>query len=128
MIKAYVTCISTGYEGEDIEIRYSIFKDEELLEKKDFFAKYTKPALCGLVAVQKLLEDLEDHKDDAITIIVNDGFLFDVLNGNSQTKKQDVQVLGRKVRKVLETFDNIRIENVSGDHLGIKEWNDILTK
>ena len=128
MIKAYVTCISTMYEGEDIEIRYSIFKDEELLEKKDFFAKYTKPALCGLVAVQKLLEDLEDHSTDDIVIVINDGSLFDILNGSSQTKKQDVQALGRKVRKILETFDNIRIENVSGDHLKIQEWNDILTK
>nr|WP_300005449.1 hypothetical protein [Tissierella sp.] len=128
MIKAYVTCISTMYEGEDIEIRYSIFRDEELLEKKFFFAKYTKPALCNLVAVEKLLEDLEVYREEEIEIVVNDGFLFEILNGTSQTKKQDVQRLGGKLRKVMASFDAIRVENVSGDHLKIKEWDEILTK
>ena len=128
MIKAYVTCISTMYEGEDIEVRYSIFRDEDLLEEKFFFAKYTKPALCGLVAVDKLLEDLDKYKEEEIVIIVNDGSLFELLNGTSQTIKQEVQYSARKVRKVMEKFDAVRIENISGDHLKIQEWNEILTK
>lgn len=126
MIKAYLTWISTHYEGEDIEIRYSIFNDEDLVEKKSFFAKYTKPALCGLVATEKLLEDLEDYIEEEITIVIHDGSLFEILNGTSGTNKEEVQVFGRKVRKQLEKFDDIQIENITGNHLEVKEWSDIL--
>ena len=41
MIKAYLTWISTPYEGEDIEIRYSIFQDGELIFKESIFEDYT---------------------------------------------------------------------------------------
>lgn len=126
MIKAYVTCISTLYEGEDIEIRYSIFKDEELLEKKSFFAKWEKPALCGLIAVEKLLKDLEEYKEEEIVVVINDGATFDILNGTSMTKKQEVQTLGKKVRKIVDDFDSLYFENVSGDHLAVQEWSKIL--
>ena len=34
MIKAYLAWIPSYYEGEDIETRYAIFKDEELLDRK----------------------------------------------------------------------------------------------
>lgn len=126
MIKAYLTCISTLYEGEDIEIRYSIFKDEELIQKESFFEGYTKPALCGLVSMQKLLKDLEKHIEEEIVIVINDGALFEMLNGTSRTKKQEVQSLGSKVRKLVDKFYNIRIENISGNHLEVQEWNNIL--
>lgn len=128
MIKAYLTCISTFYEGEDIEIRYSIFQDGELVEKKLFFENYRKPALCGLVSAQRLLKDLEKYLDEEIVIVVNDGSLYEMLKGTSKTTKQEVQFLGKKVRKSLEQFHDIDIENVSGDHLKIQEWNDILKK
>lgn len=127
MIKAYLTWITTLYEGEDIEIRYSIFNDGELIQKKSFFANYTKPALCGLVAVERLLRDLEKYAEEEIVIVINDGSLFAVLNGTSETNKAGVQSLGRKVRKKLDTFDNIQIENVAGNHLKIQEWDNILT-
>ncbi len=127
MIKAYLTSISTLYEGEDIEIRYSLFKDGDLIEKKSFFKNYTKPALCGLVSVQELLKDLEDYREEEIVIVINDGGLYEMLKGTSRTKKQEVQILGKKVRKDLAEFPNITIENISGDHLQIQEWNDILT-
>lgn len=127
MIKAYLTCISTLYEGEDIEIRYSIFKDEELIQKDSFFKKYTKPALCGLVAVQELLKELKQYiEEKEIIIVINDGALYEMLNGTSRTKKQEVQSLGKKVRKILEEFNNITIENISGDHLKVQEWSNIL--
>lgn len=126
MIKAYLTCISTLYEGEDIEIRYSIFKDEELIQKESFYEEYTKPALCGLVAMQKLLKDLEKHIEEEIVIVINDGALFEILNGTSRTKRQEVQSLGSKVRKLVDKFYNIRIENISGNHLEVQEWNNIL--
>lgn len=126
MIKTYLTWISTLYEGEDIEIRYSIFEDEKLIQKESFYEGYTKPALCGLVAMQKLLKDLEKHIEEEIVIVINDGALFEMLNGTSRTKKQEVQVMGSKVRKMVDKFYNIRIENISGNHLEVQEWNNIL--
>ncbi|NLC03984.1 MAG: hypothetical protein GX787_06885 [Tissierellia bacterium] len=126
MIKAYLTWISTPYEGEDMEIRYRIFKDEELIVKESIFEEYTKPALCGLVSMSKLLKELEKHIKDEIVVVINDGALFEMLNGTSRTKKEEVQYLGHKVRKAIDKFYNIRIENISGNHLEIQEWSNIL--
>lgn len=126
MIKAYLTWISTPYEGEDMEIRYRIFKDEELIVKQSIFEEYTKPALCGLVSMSKLLKELEKHIKDEIVVVINDGALFEMLNGTSRTKKEEVQYLGHKVRKAIDKFYDIRIENISGNHLEIQEWSNIL--
>ena len=126
MIKAYLTWISTPYEGEDMEIRYRIFKDEELIVKESIFEEYTKPALCGLVSMSKLLKELEKHIKDEIVVVINDGALFEMLNGTSRTKKEEVQYLGHKVRKAIDKFYDIRIENISGNHLEIQEWSNIL--
>lgn len=126
MIKAYLTWISTPYEGEDIEIRYSIFRDEELLLKESVIEEYTKPALCGLVAMTKLLKKLEKYIKEEIVVIINDGALFEMLNATSRTKKEEVQYLGHKVRKAVDKFYDIRIENISGNHLEIQEWANIL--
>ena len=126
MIKAYLACITTLYEGEDIEIRYSIFQDEDLIKKKSYFKKYSKPALCGLVAMQELLKELEEFTEERIVVVVNDGALLEMLEGRSRTKKEDVQRMGEKVRNLLDEFPNIEIENVSGNHLEIQEWNNIL--
>lgn len=122
MIKAYLTWISTAYEGEDIEIRYSILKDGELILKESILEEYSKPALCGLVSMEKLLKVLEKHIKDEIVVIINDGALFEMLNGTSRTKKEEVQYEGHKIRKKVDKFYNIRIENISGNHLEIQEW------
>lgn len=126
MIKAYLTWISTPYEGEDIEVRYRIFEDKELILKESIFIEYTKPALCGLASMSKLLKVLEKHIKKEIVIIINDGALYELLNASSRTKKEEVQYFGHKVRKAVDKFYDIRIENVGGDHLAIKEWNNIL--
>lgn len=126
MIKAYMTWISTPYEGEDIEIRFSIFRDGELIQKESIFEEYTKPALCGLVSMKKLLKQLEKHIKEEIVVIINDGALFEMLNGTSRTKKEEVQYVGHKVRKMVDKFYDIRIENISGDHLAIQEWSNNL--
>ena len=126
MIKAYLTWISTPYEGEDMEIRYRIFKDEELILRESIFEEYTKPALCGLVSMSKLLKELEKYIKEEILVVINDGALFEMLNGTSRTKKEEVQYLGHKVRKAIDKFYDIRIENISGNHLEIQEWSNIL--
>lgn len=126
MIKAYLTWISTPYEGEDIEIRYRIFEDGDLILKESVLEEYSKPALCGLVSMSKLLKVLEKHIKKEIVVIINDGALFEMLNGTSRTKKEEVQYLGHKVRKAVDKFYDIRIENISGNHLEIQEWSNIL--
>ncbi len=126
MIKAYLTWISTPYEGEDMEIRYSIFQDGDLILKQSIFEDYTKPALCGLVAMTRLLKQLEKYIKDEIVVIINDGALFEMLNGTSRTKKEEVQYIGHKVRKAVDKFYDIRIENISGNYLEIQEWSNNL--
>lgn len=126
MIKAYLTWISTPYEGEDIEIRYSIFKDGELTHKESYLVDYCKPALCGLLSMEKLLKVLEDYIKDEIIIVINDGALYEMLNGTSRTKKQEVQQMGSKIRKAADKFYNLDIENVSGNHVEMLKWDEIL--
>ncbi len=126
MIKAYLTWISTPYEGEDIEIRYRLYKDEELILKESIFEDYCKPALCGLVSMKRLLKVLEDYIKEEIIIVINDGALYEMLNGTSRTKKEEVQYMGAKIRKAADKFFNLEIENVSGNHVEMLEWDEIL--
>lgn len=126
MIKAYLTWISTFYEGEDIEIRYKVYKDEELIIEESNFEDYCKPALCGLVSMQKILKDLENYIDQEIVIVINDGALYEILNGTSETKKREVQDKGAQIRKIIEEFPNLEIENVNDDHVEMLKWNEIL--
>lgn len=126
MIKAYLTWISTPYEGEDIEVRYRIFEDEELILKESIYMEYTKPALCGLASMSKLLKVLEKHIKKEILVIINDGALYELLNASSRTKKEEVQYMAHKARKAVDKFFDIQIENVGGDHLAMENWSEIL--
>lgn len=126
MIKAYLVWMSTGYEGEDVEIRYSIYRDEEMLERESMFVDYKKPALAGQFAIKILLENLEDYKDEKINIIIHDGALFEILNGTSTSKNREVQNMGEETREELGKFENIEVEDVTGNHIDIENWNNIL--
>lgn len=126
MIKAYLAWMSTGYEGEDVEIRYSIYKDEELLKKESMFIDYQKPVLAGQVAIKVLLDNLEDYKDEKITIIINDGALYEIIQGTSTSKNREFQNMGEETRNEIEKFEDIKVENVSGNHIDIENWNNIL--
>ena len=126
MIKAYLAWIPSYYEGEDIETRYAIFKDGELIEEKSKWGDYCKPAICGLVAVGKLLEALEDYKEDEILIVINDGGVYELLIGTSMTNKRDALLKADKIRDEIDKFSNLEIKNVSGDHLEIEKWDKIL--
>lgn len=126
MIKVYLAWISTQYEGEDIEIRYRIYEDEELLCKKSVIMEYRKPAVLGQVAITTVLKELKSYIDKEITIIVNDGALYEILRGTSATKNYDVKKMAIQTRKKLERFENLVIENVSGDHIEMAKWNEVL--
>lgn len=126
MIKAYLAWISTGFEGEDFEVRYRIFKDDELIEKQSLTIGYRKPAILGQFSMMTLLRRLEIYEGEPVTIIINDGFLRDSLKGISGTKNQEVKEMAKENRKTMKNFIDLTIHDVSGDHLQIKEWDEIL--
>ena len=126
MIKAYLAWIPSYYEGEDVETRYVIYKDGELIEKESKWEDYCKPALCGLLAMGKLLDRLKDWKDEEIQIIINDGSIYELLMGVSMTNKRNVLHMAAEIREEMDKFSDLEIENVSADHLKIEKWDKIL--
>ena len=126
MIKAYLTWISTPFEGEPVEIRYRIYKNEEKIYSDSIVMDYMKPAIVGHVATIELLKKLEEHRSDQIIVVINDGALYESIRGTSGTKNRDVQMISKKVREELSKFDNVTFDNISGNHTRLVEWNEIL--
>lgn len=125
MIKAYLAAIPTLYEGEDVEVRYSIFQDMDCIRKETIYLEYLKPALVGQNAVLKLLQKLKEYKEEEIQIIIHDASLYEVLKGTSTTEKKDVLKLADKVKKRLEKFKSLSFLSVAGDKEGLEEWKRI---
>ncbi|MDY0235411.1 MAG: hypothetical protein RBR71_05255 [Gudongella sp.] len=126
MIKAYLLGISTLYEGESIEVRYRVFDGEELIIKKNLMLGYKKPAFVGHIAMRKLLKELERYADRKIVIYINDGALFETINGTSGTKKVEILERAKETRKDLKKFTDLEIINIDGKHEMIQEWIEIL--
>ncbi|WP_026477406.1 hypothetical protein [Alkaliphilus transvaalensis] len=127
MIKAYLVGISTHYEGEDIEIRYSIYRDEELIEKRTTFHEFVKPAIVNQVALLSLLKELEKYRGEEITVIMNDAAINEQIKGTTQTKNKDVLKISRITRDELRRFDPIiLIQDISGNKNEIAKWDEIL--
>lgn len=126
MIKAYFVGISTEYEGEDIEVRYAIFKDEELITKKTVFQEYVKPAVVNQNALVTLLKELMDYINDEITIIMNDPALNELLRGVSQTKNADVLKTLKYTRGKIGKFSSLTVKDISQDKPELAKWNEIL--
>jgi len=127
MIKAYLAGISTHYEGEDIEIRYQIFSNEELVDKKSIFIEYKKPAIVGQIALITLLKELERYIGNEITIFINDPALNEQIRGTTSTKNKDVLKMARLTREELDKFENwVTITDVSTNSKELGKWNEIL--
>lgn len=126
MIKAYLAGIPSLYEGEDIEIRYSIFVDESLLSKEMIRAHYKKPAVVGAVAFQRVLKALAKYMDQEVTIIVNDAALCEFIRGTGKTKDKDVQRMVRDIQSELAKFDNVLIKDAGRDFKELEKWNEVL--
>ncbi len=127
MIKAYVLGITTYYEGEDIEIKINIFKDEESLLKQSYFKQYRKPAVVEHIALLDTLKRLEQYKGEEITIVINNPSLYEQIKGTSTLKNEESLKMTGEVNKKLKEFgDSITIKNVSNDKVGLKEWKEIL--
>lgn len=127
MITAYVVGITSYYEGEDIEIRFHVFKDKELLFKEAFFKEYKKPLVVDHEALLDLLNRLEEFKGEEITVLINNTFLYEQIRGTSTIKNKDVLRMAIKVKEKLKKFGNsIMVKDVSNDKEGLKEWKEIL--
>ena len=127
MIKAYFVGISTQYEGEDIEIRYSVFNEEELIVKKKLFLDYQKPALVGHVGIITMLRDLEKYKKEEIIVYINDGSLYEAINATSGTKNREVLEKAKETRREIKRFDALEIVNITGDYKKTVEWDQVLS-
>lgn len=127
MITAYVVGIKSYYEGEDIEIRFHGFKDQQLLFKENFFKEYKKPLVVEHEALLDLLNRLEEFKEEEITVFINNTFLYEQIRGTSTIKNKDVLRMAIKVREKLKKFGNsIMVKDVSNDKEGLKKWKEIL--
>jgi hypothetical protein len=126
MIKAYLVGISTLHEGESIEIKYRVFDGEELIIRKNHVLGYKKPAFVGHLAMKKLLKDLEKYSDRQIVVYINDGALFETINGTSGTKKVGILEKAKNTRKEISKFEDLEIINIDGKHEMVQEWDEIL--
>lgn len=127
MLTAYLTAIPTTYEGEDIEIRYSIYEEQELLQKVSVDMEYQKPAIVGQVALLTLLKALEKYSNRKITIIINDPALYEFVRGTSTTKNKDVLKMGRETRKELNKHENVTVKDVHGNRAELAIWNEAVS-
>ena len=127
MITAYVLGITTYYEGEDIEIKINILKDEESLLKQSYFKQYRKPAVVEHVALLDTLKRLEPYKGEEITIVINNPSLYEQIRGTSTLKNEEALKMTTEINKKLQEFENsITIKNVSNDKVGLRQWKEIL--
>ena len=128
MITAYLVGIPAYYEGEDIEIRYSIHRGDEVICKKSFYQDFVKPAVVGLKAFIALLEELQNIEADQFTIIINDPALNELLRGTSTTKNGEVLKVSSLARRKLQRFTKeISIQDVSTDYSQIVKWDEAIS-
>ncbi|MEG0924430.1 MAG: hypothetical protein RR313_06765 [Anaerovoracaceae bacterium] len=126
MIKAYLTAIPSLYEGEDVEVRYSLFRDDQHIIKESIYLEYMKPAIVSLVSLLQLFKKLEAYKEEEIEIIINDSSLFEAIKGASTTRNGDVIKMANKARKQLDKFDDLSFTNVTKDKMALANWREIL--
>ena len=126
MIKAYLAAFPTLYEGEDIEVRYSLFQDDIPIKKESIYLEYTKPAIVGLHSILTMLLKLEEYKEEEITIIINDASLYEIIKGCSTTQNGDVLKMASKMKKQLVKFKNLSFVNVTKDKASLAKWKEIL--
>jgi hypothetical protein len=124
MIKAYLTGIASLYEGENIEIRYTIYEDENLLSKDSIVMEYEKPAIVGQIALITLLRKLKKYMSKEIVVIINDAALYELVRGTSTTKNNDVLKMAIETRKELSVFPNLVIKDVSNDKAELVKWKE----
>lgn len=126
MIKVYVTGIPSMYEGEDIELRYSIFENEDVIAKEVVVAHYKKPAMVGAMAVLKALKSLNKYVNSEVLLLINDAFLSELIRGTNKSKNMDVQRIIWDIQSELNKFGSLTVKDVSTDFKTLQVWNEAL--
>ncbi|MPW26706.1 hypothetical protein GC105_12990 [Alkalibaculum sp. M08DMB] len=127
MIIAYLAGIPAYYEGEDIEIRYSIYENDKLICKKAYYQDFVKPAVVGLKAIIALFDELQKIDSDNFTVIINDPALNELIKGTSTTKNGEVLKVSSMARRKLQRFPKeVLIKDISTNHLEILKWDEAL--
>lgn len=127
MIKAYMAAFSTLYEGEDIEVRYSLIQDDQVIKEESVYLEYMKPAVVGVNALLILLRKLEAYKQETVVITINDGALNEIIRGTNTTQNGEVLKLAGKIKKELSKFQRVSFVNVTNkDRAELAEWKEVL--
>lgn len=127
MITAYLAGIPAYHENECIEIRYCIYDDQELIQKKSVYEDYKKPLTVNLSALITLLKELEPFRDQEIVIIMNDSALSEQIKGTTATKNKEVLKLSDLAKAKLRRFGNsIIIKDVSKNRAELQKWDKVL--
>ena len=126
MMKAYLTAYPMLYEGEDIEVRYSLFQDDVLIKKESIYLEYVKPSVVGLNSVLTLLQKLEEYKEEEITITINDASLYELIKGSSTTRDGDILKMASRTKKQLIKFKRLSFVNVTKDKNALAKWTELL--
>ncbi|GAB6110091.1 hypothetical protein [Fusibacter bizertensis] len=127
MIKAYMAAFSTLYEGEDIEVRYSLIQDCQVIKEESVYLEYMKPAVVGVNALLILLRKLEAYKQETIVITINDGALNEIIRGTNTTQNGEVIKLASRIKKELSKFNRVSFLNVTNkDRTVLAEWKKVL--
>jgi len=124
MITAYVEGISNLIEGEDIEINFVVFdENENTLMKERFFSEYRKPSVADHTALIALLRSLKKYKDSDITVYINNASLHEQIRGISNTKNEEGLKLAKHINNLLSDFrSNVKIEDVSINYDKLQNW------
>lgn len=127
MIKAYMAAFSSFYEGEDIEVRFCLIQEDQVLKKESVYLQYVKPAVVGINGLLVLLRKLETYKDDTIVITINDAALHEIIRGTNTTQKGEVLKLASKIKKELSKFHSLSFVNVTNkDREELAQWKEVL--
>ncbi|TCT12884.1 hypothetical protein EDC18_11155 [Natranaerovirga pectinivora] len=126
MITAYLVGISKFHEEEDIEIRYSIYKDDELICKKSVYEGYKKPLVVTHYAVFTLLKELEPYKREEINVIVNDPAFIEQVRGTSTSKNKDVIKVTSVLKDRIRKFKELKFTDISQKHQEVIKWDNEL--
>ena len=127
MITAYLVGVPAYHESDGIEIRYCIYDDQELIQKKSVYKDYKKPLTVNLNALTTLLKELEPFRDQDIVIMMNDSALKEQIKGTTTTTNKEVLKASEFARASLRRFgDSVVIKDVSKDRSELLKWDEIL--
>lgn len=123
MLKVYITAIAAYLEGEDIEVLYSIYRDDELLMEKRYFKDYQKPSICEHVAIIEALKEFKEFDDEEVEILFNNPALLEQLRGTSTLRDSKAKNMARRINERIDKLDkHVYLTNVSVDKENLEIW------